>query len=42
MSLADKDFVRHVRLTCVAAVMETTKDGTLEQLKFTNRPWKIK
>ena len=30
-----------VRLTCVAAVMETTKDGTLEQLKFTKRPWKI-
>jgi hypothetical protein len=25
-------------LTCVVAVIDTTKDGTLEQLKLTSRP----
>ena len=28
--------------TCVVAVIETTKDGTLEQLRLTSRPYRLK
>ena len=27
--------------TCVVAVMDTTNDGTEEQLRFTRRPWNV-
>ena len=32
----------YTHFTCVVDVMETTNDGTLEQLRLTRRPWKQK